>query len=303
MAHLQILLPRFAQAVELSFQEKIWAAIYDLIEVPSIQGVGRSVRQKWPSSSVTFVPSSVTFVPSRHYSYDNGDHLHSFKPKPDPSELLFGKFFSDHMLSIEWHHGKGWSVPKIHPIRPIMLHPGSKVLHYATELFEGMKAFRGDDQELRLFRPDMNMRRMNLTAQRAALPTFDGDELIKLIKKLVLIEQEWVEPALGVSRSDSALLFVLTCPVGSYFATGFKPVTLMADPRFVRAWPGGAGDRKMGSNYAPTIMVQKEAEKAGAQQILWLFGEDHQLTEVGTMNIFLHFKTDDGGMCFSPVPV
>jgi len=90
------------------------------------------------------------------------------------------------------------------------------------------------------------------------------------------------------------MLFVILCPVGPYFATGFKPVSLLADPQYVRAWPGGCGDTKLGANYAPTVLVQKTAEKQGLQQVLWLYGPDHQLTEVGTMNIFVFMKNQKG---------
>lgn len=179
-----------------------------------------------------------------------------------------------------------------------------------------MKAYRGVDGKIRLFRPDMNMHRMNLTAQRSGLPSFDGEEAIRCLSRLVSIDSEWVphtesaslylrptligiEPTLGVASSDSALLYTILSPVGAYFDTmgenAAKGVSLLADPQFVRAWPGGCGDRKMGSNYAPTIRVQKKATSLGLEQVLWLYGEDHQLTEVGTMNIFMYFINDLGG--------
>lgn len=116
---------------------------------------------------------------------------------------------------------------------------------------------------------------------------------------LVLIQLYFhPQPTLGVASSDSALLYAILSPVGGYFDKNKSAgVSLLADPRFTRAWPGGVGDRKMGSNYAPTIHVQKEATSKGLQQVLWLYGEDHQLTEVGTMNIFMFFINDDGGNC------
>lgn len=157
----------------------------------------------------------------------------------------------------------------------------------------------------------MNMARMNRTAARSALPTFDGEELIHLLKKLVSVDQEWVphtessslyirptmigtEPTLGVVRPAEALLFVILSPVGPYFAGGFKPVSLLADPRHVRAWPGGVGMMKMGSNYGPTLEIQREAEKQGLQQVLWLFGPDRRITEVGAMNIMLFLVNEAG---------
>lgn len=104
------------------------------------------------------------------------------------------------------------------------------------------------------------------------------------------------QPTLGVAASDSALLYAILCPVGDYFKADKEgAISLLADPRYTRAWPGGVGDRKMGSNYAPTIHVQREAASRGLQQVLWLYGHDHQLTEVGTMNIFMFWINDQGG--------
>lgn len=143
------------------------------------------------------------------------------------------------------------------------------------------------------------------------------------MKQLLMIESEWIppfetnasmyirptlmgtEPTLGVQPSNEAVLFVVMGPTGPYFNTGgqLKPVSLMANPEFVRAWPGGSGDRKLGSNYAPTLMAQKEAAKLGHQQVLWLYGDDHQLTEVGTMNIFMLSKRLDGGLELATPPL
>nr|CAG4637751.1 EOG090X051P [Chydorus sphaericus] len=231
--------------------------------------------------------------------------------KPDLSSLVFGKYFTDHMLEIPWNEDKGWGTPLISPLHDLKVHPAAKVLHYAIELFEGMKAYRGEDGRLRLFRPDRNMARMYDSAVRASLPAFDTKELVKCIKRLVQVDKDWVphstssslyirptfiatDPSLGVASPNSALIYVILCPVGPYFASGFKPVSLMADPQYVRSWPGGCGARKMGSNYAPTIFIQKQAEKLGHQQVLWLYGEDHQLTEVGTMNIFVFMINKNG---------
>ncbi|PSN40393.1 Branched-chain-amino-acid aminotransferase [Blattella germanica] len=197
------------------------------------------------------------------------------RPKPEVTALQFGKHFTDHMLKILYYESLGgWQRPEIVPFENIVLHPAAKVLHYATELFEGMKAYRGVDGKIRIFRPEMNMERMNRSAVRAGLPTFDGESLIKCLCRLVSIDQEWVphsessslyirptligiDPSLGVAACDSAMLYAILCPVGSYFSgTGENPVSLLADPRFTRAWPGGCGDKKMGSNYGPTIRVQ-----------------------------------------------
>ncbi|XP_019406636.1 PREDICTED: branched-chain-amino-acid aminotransferase, mitochondrial [Crocodylus porosus] len=236
------------------------------------------------------------------------------KPQPDPGALVFGKNFTDHMLTVEWSQDRGWGRPHIKPFQNLTLHPASSALHYSVELFEGMKAFRGPDQRIRLFRPTLNMERMHRSAVRACLPAFDQAELLECICQLISIDQDWVprsdsaslyirptfigtEPSLGVSKSSYALLFVILGPVGPYFPTGnFSPVSLLADPRFVRAWMGGVGDCKVGGNYGPTIYVQNEAAKKGCQQVLWLYGDDHQVTEVGTMNIFMYWTDEHGDL-------
>ncbi|XP_076303215.1 branched-chain-amino-acid aminotransferase, cytosolic-like isoform X3 [Lasioglossum baleicum] len=159
------------------------------------------------------------------------------QPKPDVSALAFGKYFTDHMLKIFYHEALGgWQVPEITPLENLVLHPASKVLHYA------------------------------------------------------------IEPTLGVASSESALLYVILSPVGTYFKkTGDKVgISLLADPQYTRAWPGGCGNYKVGSNYGPTIHVQKEAVRRGLQQVLWLYGEDNEVTEAGTMNVFMFYINDDG---------
>lgn len=237
------------------------------------------------------------------------------RPKPPVEKLVFGHAFTDHMFRVDWDSENGWATPLISKIHNLDLHPGAKVLHYALEAFEGAKAYRGHDNKIRLFRLDQNVKRLLQSARRLSLPEFDELELIKCIHKLVQLEQEWipnsngrqltslyirptimgVEPSLGVASSNKAILYVLLSPVGPYFKTGFKPVSLYADPSAVRAWPGGAGNSKLGSNYAPTIKFQKQAEKLGLQQVLWLYGEDQKLTEVGTMNIFVTYKNSETG--------
>ncbi|XP_036993591.2 branched-chain-amino-acid aminotransferase, mitochondrial [Artibeus jamaicensis] len=233
--------------------------------------------------------------------------------KPNPGEtLVFGKTFTDHMLLVEWTENKGWSQPRIQPFQNLSLHPACSALHYSLQLFEGMKAFRGSDRQVRLFRPWLNMDRMLRSALRLCLPSFDKAEFLECIRRLVEVDQDWVphspgaslyvrplflgnEPSLGVARPTRALLFVILCPVSSYFpGDALNPVSLLADPAFIRAWVGGVGDCKLGGNYGPTVFVQQEAKNKGCEQVLWLYGPDHQLTEVGTMNIFIHWTHEDG---------
>uniref|UniRef100_A0A0N4ZL70 Branched-chain-amino-acid aminotransferase n=1 Tax=Parastrongyloides trichosuri TaxID=131310 RepID=A0A0N4ZL70_PARTI len=237
---------------------------------------------------------------------------HQLKEKPkNANEAKFGALFTDHMVNCDWEASTGWKNPEIIPMGPFKIHPAAKVLHYASELFEGMKAYRGVDNKIRLFRPDMNMQRMIRTAERCALPTFDQEEAIKVISEQIKIDEAWVpysevaslyirptligtEGALGVSDSNTAKFFVITGPAGAYFATGFKPVTLLADSRYIRAFPGGVGQYKMGCNYAPTLLIGRKAAKKGCQQVLWLSGENEEVTEAGTMNFFVFWKNESG---------
>jgi branched-chain amino acid aminotransferase len=238
------------------------------------------------------------------------------RPKTRVEDLTFGAEYSDHMLSVNWTKIDGWDTPKIVPYGNLSLSPALSALHYSTECFEGMKAFKGVDGRVRLFRPMENMKRLSRSAVAASLPEFDKEGFLECIKDIVRVDSDWVpqptktikhpslyirptfigtEPFLGVREPHSALLYCITSPVGPYFKTGtFQPVSLYADPAFIRAWPGGVGESKMGGNYGPTIRIQRIAEAKGYAQVLWLFGENHELTEVGTMNIFVHWINEDG---------
>ncbi|KAH6577224.1 hypothetical protein BASA60_004159 [Batrachochytrium salamandrivorans] len=227
------------------------------------------------------------------------------------NQLVFGQTFSDHMLTVEWNSTKGWAEPKIQAYGKISLEPSATVFHYAVECFEGMKAYKDKQGKLRLFRPDMNVNRFYKSCKRLTLPTFDHDELLQLIKEFVKIESNWIpsergyslylrptaiatQESLGVGPSNRSLLFLIASPVGPYYKTGFSAVSLYASKDHVRAWPGGTGDAKVGANYAPGIRPQIEVAKQGYQQILWLFGPNDNVTEVGTMNFFMYWVNEDG---------
>jgi branched-chain amino acid aminotransferase len=156
------------------------------------------------------------------------------------------------------------------------------------------------------------MARMNKSSARIALPTFDGAAMIQLIAKFAAMEKRFIpdtrgyslylrptmigtQRTLGVGPPGSALLYVIASPVGPYYRTGFKAVSLEATDYAVRAWPGGVGDKKLGANYAPCIVPQLEAARRGFHQNLWLFGEEEYVTEVGTMNMFVAIKNKETG--------
>uniref|UniRef100_A0A0N5AWF5 Branched-chain-amino-acid aminotransferase n=1 Tax=Syphacia muris TaxID=451379 RepID=A0A0N5AWF5_9BILA len=229
------------------------------------------------------------------------------KPKYG-SHVRFGEVFSDYMAEVDWSAKSGWSKPIISPLHNLSMHPAAKVFHYAIEVFEGMKAYRGVDGKIRLFRPDRNMERLRSSAKRAALPDFSGTELLNIIIKLVCMQKDWVphtlgytlyiRPALigtdgqlGVAISHSAKLFVITGPSGPYFDS---KVTLYADPDFTRSFSGGVGSYKAGCNYMPTIMISTEAQSKNCQQVLWLYGADEWITEVGATNIFFIWTNTEG---------
>jgi branched-chain amino acid aminotransferase len=219
------------------------------------------------------------------------------------------------MLEIDWDVERGWHAPRIIPFQNISMHPAATCLHYAIECFEGMKAYKDSKGNIRLFRPDKNMERFNNSMVRLAMPPVNGnDGFLECIKELIRLDESWVPDkegyslyirptaigtgeVLGVHASEKVRLFCILSPVGPYYKSGFKPVKLYADHKNVRAWPGGVGNAKVGGNYAPTIYPsQLAAKEHGCSQILWLYGEDHQITEVGAMNIFFLFKKDNGKM-------
>lgn len=190
----------------------------------------------------------------------------SIRTKPDgerktlpPLETLkFGQTFTDHMLVHDWNKKEGWKTPEIVPYENFSISPAAQVFHYGTELFEGMKAYKDEKGQIRLFRPMMNMARLARGASRMALPEFDKEYFIDCIKELVRIDSNWVPqkrgyslyirptfiattPFLGVAPADDAKLYCILSPVGPYFPRGFKPVALWATTKYARAWPGGSG--------------------------------------------------------------
>ncbi|KAK4242743.1 mitochondrial branched-chain-amino-acid aminotransferase [Achaetomium macrosporum] len=234
------------------------------------------------------------------------------KPLMKSEDLVFGRNFTDHMLTIEWNKTTGWQKPHIVPYQNLSLDPATCVFHYAFECFEGMKAYKDKAGQIRLFRPDKNMERFNKSAARIALPNFSSTALIDLIAQFTKLESRFIpeergyslylrptmigtQKTLGVNPPGSALLFVIASPVGPYYPTGFKAVSLEATDYAVRAWPGGVGDKKLGANYAPCIVPQREAMSRGFQQNLWLFGEEEYVTEVGTMNFFVAIRNKQTG--------
>ncbi|MCI0547790.1 MAG: branched-chain amino acid aminotransferase [Candidatus Rokubacteria bacterium] len=227
------------------------------------------------------------------------------KAKPADAELGFGQLFTDHMFIADFHEEKGWYDPRIEPYGPLPLDPAAAVLHYAQGVFDGLKAFRGADGKIRLFRPQKHVERMNLSARRLCIPELEPGLALDSIVTLVGLERAWVpgtpgtslyvrptviasEAFLGVRPAKAYIYYVILSPVGAYYPEGMAPVKILVVDRYVRAVDGGVGGAKTGGNYAASLFASEEAKQEGYTQVLWLDGVSRKyLDEVGTMNIMV----------------
>ena len=225
------------------------------------------------------------------------------KEKPEASTLGFGKFFSDHMFMMDYSHEKGWYNARIVPFANISLHPASTVLHYGSEIFEGLKAYRRADGKVQLFRPMENIRRLNNSAERLCLPQIPEEDAFQVLKTFVELEQDWTPSApgtslylrpflfgndetLGVHAVHNATFVIIASPVGSYYKEGINPVRIMIEDEDVRAVRGGTGYAKCGGNYAASNRAGERAAQKGYSQVLWLDGVERKyIEEVGAMNV------------------
>lgn len=228
----------------------------------------------------------------------------SRKPKPDYNNLGFGKYFTDHMFTMDFSDEKGWHNPEICPYGNLELAPSAMVLHYGQAVFEGMKAYKTKSGDVQLFRPQQNLKRLNISNERVCIPSLDVDFALNAIKELVKLDSEWiptdegkslyirpfviaVDPFLGVRPSCTFKFIVILSPVGSYYPEGINPVKIYVEPNYVRAVRGGTGYAKTAGNYAASLKAQLEAKKLGYSQVLWLDAlERKYVEEVGTMNVF-----------------
>ncbi|HEX7929098.1 MAG TPA: branched-chain amino acid aminotransferase [bacterium] len=237
------------------------------------------------------------------------------RPKPqDESKLGFGKIYSDHMFTMEWSVAAGWHKATVSKFAPLTLSPATLCLHYGQMIFEGLKAYRTDKPEVNLFRPLKNHERFNASAARLDMEGVPEDVWMDAIQTLMELDHEWVpysagaslyirptmiatEPYIGLKSSGSLLFFIITGPVGAYFPEGFNPVKIVVEDRYSRAGPGGLGAAKTAANYAVSLLAEKEAQKKGFTQVLWLDAAERKyVEEVGSMNIL--FKI--GGKVITP---
>lgn len=225
----------------------------------------------------------------------------------DPSQLGFGKVFTDYMFSMRYIKGKGWIEPKIGKYEPLTIDPAAVVFHYSQEIFEGLKAYAADDGRILLFRPEENAKRMYDSAERLCMAPFPVEYFLESINTLVNLEKRWIPrapgtslyirptligvgDALGIHPANDYLFFIILTPVSAYFKEGFKPIRLYVEDYYIRAAVGGVGNAKTGGNYAASLLAGAKAEEKGFSQVLWLDAREKKyVEEVGAMNIFFVF--------------
>ncbi len=230
------------------------------------------------------------------------------KEKPAAAGLGFGQTFSDHMFLMDYNNEKGWYNARIVPFGYLSIHPACTALHYGSEIFEGLKAYRKPDGSVQMFRPIENVRRMNRSAERLCLPQVPEEDFMQILDTFVGLEQDWTpsEPGtslylrpfmygndetLGVHAVHNATLAIIASPSGSYYKEGINPVKIMIESEDVRAVRGGTGYAKCGGNYAASNRAGQRAEEKGYSQVLWLDGVERKyIEEVGAMNVM--FKID-----------
>ncbi|GAA3963702.1 branched-chain amino acid aminotransferase [Gordonia caeni] len=241
------------------------------------------------------------------------EFIHTDHPHPVSdgrrAEILqapgFGNHFTDHMVSIDFDRDRGWHGARVTPYGPIALDPAAMVLHYAQEIFEGLKAYRQPDGSIAAFRPEANAQRFVTSAERLAMPPLPVEDFVGSLRALLSADVGWVpaaggeealylrpfmfatEPSLGVRPSDQYRYVVIASPAGAYFSGGVKPVSVFLCTEYVRASPGGTGAAKFGGNYAASLLAQAQAAEEGCDQVVWLDAvERNYIEEMGGMNLF-----------------
>jgi len=227
------------------------------------------------------------------------------KQKPaDERNLGFGQIFSDYMFSMYYTEGRGWHDAEIKPYEHFNISPAATVLHYAQEVFEGLKAYRRADNGVNLFRAKDNFARMQKSAARLAMPGFDEGFVHDALRELVSADADWVphtegtslyirpnymgmDPFIGVRAAREYVFYIICGPVGAYYANGLAPTKILIEKEYTRSSRGGTGFAKTGGNYAASLIAGEQAHEKGCDQVLWLDAKERKyVEEVGSMNIF-----------------
>lgn len=230
--------------------------------------------------------------------------------KPLPADLKFGTLFTDHIVSARFDVDHGWAGMELAPYGKLSLDPAASVLHYGQAIFEGLKAFSTQDGRIALFRPERHAKRFQQSAERTCMELVPEELFLESVLALVRADEAYVpeaegtslyirptliatEPFLGVRPARQYLFFVIACPVGPYYAEGFKPVSIWVEQEYVRAAPGGLGTAKVGANYVASLYAAEKAKNAGYSQVLWTDAVEHRyIEEVGTMNVFIRLRDE-----------
>ncbi|MGA0856546.1 MAG: branched-chain amino acid aminotransferase [Candidatus Nanopelagicales bacterium] len=216
----------------------------------------------------------------------------------------FGKYYTDHMVQIDWTKSESWHEARVQPYAPLSLDPATSVMHYGQAIFEGLKAFRHPDGSVYAFRPDKNAERFMKSAIRLEMPVLPVDLFLDSLKSFLSVDGRWVsskpeqslyirpfmiatEVGLGVRPSSQYSFFIIASPVGPYFPQGIKPVSVWISTDYVRAAPGGTGEAKCAGNYAASLIAQAQAAEQGCDQVIWIDAIERKwIEEMGGMNLF-----------------
>ncbi len=230
---------------------------------------------------------SVKTVAESYLSRVNFDHID------------FGKVYSDHMFIADYYNGQ-WQDFRIEPYDLLCFTPGSAILHYAQTIFEGLKAYKDVQGEISVFRPEMNARRLNISAERMCIPQLPEEIFMEGMTELLRLDRDWVpdkpdtalyirpyifalDEYIGIRPSDNYKFIIFTCPVGAYYS---KPLKVKIETKFSRSVQGGTGYAKAGGNYAASLYPAKLANQMGYDQLIWTDGATHSyVEEAGTMNV------------------
>lgn len=221
-------------------------------------------------------------------------------PGTDLSNIKFGRVFSDHMFVLDYVDGE-WRSPRIEPFADLEISPASLVLHYGQSIFEGLKAYRTAEGGISLFRPQMNLKRLNRSAERMCMPQLPEEIFMEALTELVRLDRDWMpegedsalyirpfmiasDEYIGIKPSDTYKFMIFTCPVRGYYS---EPVRVRIEMEFSRAFPGGTGYVKCAGNYAAALYPTKLAQETGIHQQIWTDAMEHKyIEESGTMNVF-----------------
>lgn len=236
----------------------------------------------------------------------------SLNPKPIPEDVgnTFGAYFTDHMFLMDYKQGLGWYNHRIVPFGPLSLHPSCAAIQYGQSIFDGFKAYRCDDDVIRLFRPLDHIERINKSTARLCMPAVDPQSVLAAMVQLVDLDRRWVphqkgtalyvretmigtEGLMGVRPASEYTFMIFLSPVGSYYAEGANPVSILVSDKHVRAARGGIGAAKAAANYGASLLASEEAKSMGYTQVLWLDSTERRfLEEVGTMNVMLRIGNE-----------